>query len=574
MKRIKDYCNKLISLDEKPVSILNILIIYRYVSFLVCMVLYYITAPHSNRGTKIFIMCMLVIVYSAMGYLYLENRDDRRNTLILSIVEAVENSVFIVISGGFTSPFIWYFVSTVFITAVKISYLLAVTYSSVYFFIAALLSIYSLKAFTNLDVKRLHLNTAISCIIIVSVILQLIRYAGKVEEKTRKLAVLNCRLEEANAKVEETLKYSIEVYETINIFNNHDNGNILHKLLEHYSYISGIKRLLFIRLSPIDAYGSFTSFGLSSDDAAKVHARAMELIDMDNMSSRLLSGQYGDEYMTINYVMYEESPCGAFVALGRKESMPAFVLNGLSSDDDSQKSNRSNNIFNLFMKIASIAIKQMEFQEIEEQLLISEEQNRIAGEIHDVVLQRLFAISCKLYVMSRTADYTNVNQNLLEIKKSIDLAMKDLRETIYGLSWEKRGKDVFLQKLKDYTDELQKMHGVEIEMTFLGDVQMISLEKKRALYRIICEVINNAIRHGKANHIDVHIMVEADMIKVQIADNGTGFDYDAVLDKKDRGMGLNNINRIIEMMNGHISIKSGRAQSTSILMEIPCRPAV
>jgi len=581
MREIKDLLKKLYTKALKPFSILKILIIYRYVSFLVCLLLYYITAPQSNIGMKIGIICMLVIVYSTMGYLYLENKDDRRNTLILSIVEAVENGIFIMISGGFASPFIWYFISTVFITAVKLSYLLAVLYSAAYFMIAAASSIYFQGTIHNYEVERLQLNTAISCIIIVFVILQLIRYAGKIEEKGRKLSALNRQLEAANAKVEETLKYSIEVYETINIFNNHKNENIMMKLVEHFSYLSGIKQLLLIRLTPIDAYGGFISYGLSSDEAGKVYAKAMEMIEKDHQQSRQLEGRYEDYYMTIKYIMYEDSPCGAFVSLGRKEEIStAGEKRPIFGDADGMNFSRedgiiqSNDIFSLFMKIAGIALKQLEFNEIEEQLLISEEQNRIAGEIHDIVLQRLFAISCKLYVLSRTEDYQNLNRNLLEIKRAIDMAMKELRETIYGLAWDKKGKDPLRQKLDDYAKELEKMHDVSIDISFLGDTNMIGLNLKRGLYRVICEAMNNAIRHGRASHIDVQIMIETDMLKIQISDDGAGFDYEAVRQKKEQGLGLNNIHRIIEMMNGQITIRSGNDQNTRIFMEIPCKPAV
>lgn len=581
MKKIKDSLNKLYTKTLKPFSIIKILLIYRFVSFLVCLLLYYITARQSNTGTKIGIMCMLVIAYSTMGYLYLENKNDRRNTLILSVVETVENGIFIVISGGFASPFIWYFISTVFITAFNLSYLLALLYSAAYFIAAAISSFYFQRTIHNFEVERLQLNTAISCIIIVFVILQLIRYAVKEEEKSRKLSALNRQLETANAKVEETLKYSIEVYETINIFNNHNNDNVLNKLIEHFSYLSGIKQLLLIRLTPIDAYGSCISYGLSSDETRKIHTKAMEMIESDQQQSGRLESCDDDTYLIINYIMYESSPCGAFVAVCSKEDItPADEKMQIFSDTDGKNALmgenviHGNEIFSLFMKIAGIALKQLEFNEIEEQLLISEEQNRIAGEIHDIVLQRLFAISCKLYVLSKSEDYSNLNRKLLEIKEAIDMAMKELRETIYGLSWEKKGKDLLRQKLDDYAQEMGKMHNVKISINFLGDTNMISISQKRGLYRVICEAINNAIRHGRASHIDVQIMIETDMLKIQISDDGAGFDYEAVRQKKEQGLGLNNIHRIIKMMNGQITIRSGNDQNTRIFMEIPCKHVV
>lgn len=571
MWKIREIYNQRFTKGLKSISIINILIIYRYISFLITLVLYYTTAPQKNIGMKIGIMIGLVIAYTSMAYLYLKNQDDKKSTLMLSIVETVENSIFIIISGGFSSPFIWYFISTAFITAVNVSYLLAIAYSTTYFITAACSSIFILQSTNDFEVVRLYINIAISCIIIIFVVLQLIRYVSKVEENSKKLSIMNHELEVAKANVEKTLRYSIEVYETINIFHSHKNDNILLELIKHFSSITGIQQVVFIRLTPKGAYGNYITYGLSTDETQNIYLKTIELIESDIKHPEQIHSDFDDGILTINYVMYEGNPCGAFVTLTEKKCIVHHIGTEKQSKEDIII--RNNNIISLFMKIVSIVLKKLEFKEVEEQLLISEEQNRIANEIHDIVLQRLFAISCKLYVMSTSEDSTNINENLIEVKESIDMTMKELREAIYSLSWEKQGLDTFKCKLIDYAEEIQTLHGVEISLQFNGDTQKIKVNQKRGLYRVICEAMNNAIRHGKAKHVDVRINIDSDMLKIQITDDGVGFDYHKIYQKHEKGLGLNNINRIIEMMNGQIKIKTGHAQGTKILMEIPYQPA-
>jgi len=515
----------------------------------------------------------LVLAYSTMAYLYYKSQHDRKDTLILSVVEVVENSIFLLISGGFASPFIWYFISTVFIIAVNISYLLAAVYSAIYFILSIGSNIYLLnRDMNNFDFEILYTNTVIGCIIIVMVILLLIRYAGKIEEKSNTLLLLNHRLEEANEKVEKTLKYSIEIYETINLFHSHKNGNVLLDLVKHFSYITGLRQVMFIRLSPKDYYGSYITYGFSTDESEKIYTQALELIKIQHEHTEQIYREYVDGVISIYFVLYEGNPCGAFVTFTKHNCQLHTINNEDKSKDDITIQN--NTFLSMFMKIASIVIKQLEFKELEEQLLISEEQNRIANEIHDIVLQRLFAISCKLFVLCRAEEKININESLMEIKTSIDLAMKELRETIYGLSWDKDGKDTFKNKLIEYAEEMQSMHGVEINLTFDGDMQKIHASQKNGLYRVICESINNAIRHGKSKHISIHINTEADELQIQIFDDGVGFDYNRIYENKEHGLGLPNIKRIIEMMNGQIEIQSAYLKGTNILMKIPYRIAV
>jgi signal transduction histidine kinase len=575
MKKLNEIYKELIVIYDKQSTVDNILLAYRCFSFIVTLIVYYITAPHNYLIQKFLIMGGLILAYTTMTILYFHNRNDHRSVLTLSIAEMIENSIFLVISGGFASPFIWYFISTIFIAAVNLSNFIGVIISIVYFITASISTLFALPQAVNHDVFRLYINSAISYILVVIGILQLIRYAVKVEEKTMSLSLLNHELEEAKLKIEKTLKYSIEIYETVSIFNLHGGDNILIELLHHMSNLSGVEQLMFIRLTPIEKLGTYVSCGLCKEEEEILLNRCRELINKNSQNIDLIECDFKDKNLIIHYVVYEDAPCGVFALLTDK------VWNDYKESDivatasnHKEDTVRYSGVLPVFIQIAGIMLKKLEFDELEEQLLISEEQNRIANEIHDLVLQKLFAISCRLYVLSTSKEFgaeANLNEELLGIKKSIDLIMKELRETIYGFSWDKRGKDIFKIKLIEYIDEIKHLLGVEVNICIEGDTQIIRANQKHGLYRAICEAMNNAVNHGNAKHIDIRISISNLLTTVKITDDGIGFDYTEYKRKANKGLGLNNIYRIIDMLNGHIEIISHISGGTEFYMTIPCR---
>lgn len=579
MKNLIIYLKTLRNRYERHLTVINIIFIFRYFSFIMTIILYYIADPQKNQTMKIMITYALIIAYSTMTLLYYYNCDVKKHILILGIVETIENSIFLIISGGFSSPFIWYFISNIFVTACKLSNVIAIIYAVIYFLVASITTIITLEPGNNYDIIRLYLNTAISYIIIVIVILQLIKYSIKLEEKKASLSDANKELEETRIKIIDTLKYSLELYETVNIFNLHNNDNIMQKLVEHMKYLTDESQIIFIRLPYKEKQDSIIFEGLSDMEAYDIVNHIIRIKDLENDKSLFRTYKYNKKVLTVYYVMYEQNPCGAFISVSEINSLDQQDILGDGSYDriDSTVDGlEQNSIITLFLQIVAIVVKKLEFDEIEEQLLISEEQNRIANEIHDIVLQKLFAISCRLYVMSKSDNkFTkkDIKNELMVIKQSIDLTMKDLREAIYGLSWEKQGIDTFKDRLIRYTEEMKHLYDVEISTAINGDTQKIHAYQKHGLFRVVCEAMNNAVRHGCAKHVKIQITIEELHTKIHITDDGKGFDYNEIKQKEEKGLGLNNIYRIIEMLEGHIEINTQVLMGTEVYITIPAKSA-
>ena len=572
-----DAINKIKLVYFKQNSVVNIVLLYRYSSLLITSILYYFSAPHRFLLHRIVIISGMLLACGMFTYLYLNNKGNRHYILILTLVETFGNSFFIIVSGGFASPYIWYSISTLFITAVELRLQISIMQSAIYFCCASISTLVNIFETMNADIIRLYLNAAISYILVSLGLLQIIRYTAVNEEKTICLSNMNEELKEAKEKVEKTLKYCIEIYETVNIFNLDGSKNVIEELLTHMSNLCGVKESMFLHLNPQKAgqIENYACYGLTKIEESQILSNAKKLLDRDKDKLATKYCEFETRRLILKPISHEKTVYGAFIAI-TDEKYFLNMYSGLNLNNNSKETEllEHYSIMPVLLKIAGIILKKIELDNLGEKLLISEEQNRIANEIHDVALQKLFAISCKLYVLSskfQEQPEGTLSNELLSIKRSVDSTMRELRETIYGFSWEKEGEDTFKHKLISYTDEIQKLQGIEAVTEIIGDTQKIMTKQKNGLYRIICEALNNAVRHGNAKHVQVRITIEDIRTTVRITDDGKGFDYQEYLNKVDKGIGLGNINRIVKLLKGSIEVKTQLLGGTEIYLSIPCK---
>jgi len=162
------------------------------------------------------------------------------------------------------------------------------------------------------------------------------------------------------------------------------------------------------------------------------------------------------------------------------------------------------------VQLSGMLFQRFSLEEMNDMLIIEQEQNRIANEIHDSVLQKLFAVSCNLFAISESAEKMEAVQIVQELnanRTSISRAMTELRQTIYGLSSDKGGTNSFQDKIESYIKEMQKLHNIEINLAIEGDHRQLTNKEQASLYRMICEGIANAAKHGKASLIEITLSI-------------------------------------------------------------------
>ena len=90
-----------------------------------------------------------------------------------------------------------------------------------------------------------------------------------------------------------------------------------------------------------------------------------------------------------------------------------------------------------------------------------------------------------------------------------------------------------------------------------------------SVYRIIQELVNNAIKHSNAAEILVQIRKDDQLLLIDVEDNGKGFGYNP--DSKKSGMGLAGITSRVNYWKGSLNIESDKSSGTSVHIEIPVK---
>ncbi|MDB5198740.1 MAG: hypothetical protein JWO92_703 [Chitinophagaceae bacterium] len=192
-------------------------------------------------------------------------------------------------------------------------------------------------------------------------------------------------------------------------------------------------------------------------------------------------------------------------------------------------------------------------QLLKSQLEIQEQTfNTISREIHDNVGQVLSLAKVQLNILDQGDSLDKVL--LGDAKESVGKAMTDLRDVAKSLNSER----IQLSSLPEITDhELERINRSGIMLTSLcvkGREQNIQEQKKLIIFRIIQEAFHNILKHSQAKNINVNFYYETDKLKIDIIDDGNGFDKDLLL--KNDGLGLQNIISRAALIGGEAKINS------------------
>ncbi|WP_405107539.1 ATP-binding protein [Paenibacillus sp. FSL K6-1217] len=226
-------------------------------------------------------------------------------------------------------------------------------------------------------------------------------------------------------------------------------------------------------------------------------------------------------------------------------------------------------------ELSAIILERHELGVIENRLIITNEQNRIADEMHDSVSQSLFGIVYATHSLKQT--WRKMSERELEeqielIHDSATKVAKELRITIYSLSSKKSGGPSWLGMVRSHLKSLSRLNDVEIELKITGDDFSLPYPYHKALFRIISEATGNAIRHGAASRVDVELSLKPKWIRLSIVDDGVGFDTDLIWTESEDhsgGLGMKNMQYLAQSLGGDFQLSSSENAGTRILISIP-----
>jgi signal transduction histidine kinase len=191
-----------------------------------------------------------------------------------------------------------------------------------------------------------------------------------------------------------------------------------------------------------------------------------------------------------------------------------------------------------------------------------EERNRIASDLHDRLGARLSSIKL-LFQSEQNETTSNLKSKLLE---NINEAIKETREISHNLSTDMLTRFGIETALKDMVRTINDAEKIKAEIAIYGLQKRLPLEVERNIYHIALELINNTIKHAKAENITLQISQIDEEINVFYEDDGKGFDVQNVADS---GMGMRSIYARVNTINGAVYFNSKPGKGINVVMTIP-----
>jgi len=203
------------------------------------------------------------------------------------------------------------------------------------------------------------------------------------------------------------------------------------------------------------------------------------------------------------------------------------------------------------------------------------DRNRISRDLHDSTVQSLTSLGHKMEYCSKMVDRDPIKVKL-ELQSMIDLnkeIINDMREIIYDLRPMSLNNIGLVSTIEAFCLHLRRNDNMDVVYRTVGKEQELSSIIKVTLYRIIQEACNNAVRHSKAKKINVKLSFLEDSIKIDVEDNGIGFDITEVDNraKEDflHGFGLSTMKERARLLSGSFSIESRPSAGTKIHICVP-----
>jgi two-component system, NarL family, sensor kinase len=231
----------------------------------------------------------------------------------------------------------------------------------------------------------------------------------------------------------------------------------------------------------------------------------------------------------------------------------------------------------VFTFIISSIIHQRKIIKLNEQLLKAEidilekERKRIAADLHDELGPILSTV--KLYLNSID---TEEHQEKITLEKAtglLDNAITEIRQISQNLMpvalLDMGLNDAVRQLVNHFTDTRSKNVQLNSEIAGLKIDKNIEI----TVFRIIQELLNNIIKHSKATDVKLRIWAEGKLLKINVEDNGIGFNTENVtgVNASFSGLGLKNITSRVNLLNGKMNMSSKIGKGTEVLLEIPLR---
>ncbi|MFF4546781.1 GAF domain-containing protein [Streptomyces sp. NPDC001406] len=221
-----------------------------------------------------------------------------------------------------------------------------------------------------------------------------------------------------------------------------------------------------------------------------------------------------------------------------------------------------------FADQAALALEVADHRREAEHLLVLSDRDRIARDLHDLAIQRLFASGLTLNsVLGLLSDRPNVAERVQRVVDDLDDTIKTVRGTIYALRERDRtdGRGGLRAQLLAETDQAAAVLGFTpaLRMTGLLDTDVPAGHAEQLL-AVLSETLSNAARHAHATAVEVTAETDGRRLRLRVADNGRGLDPTVT-----RRSGLDNLSQRATALGGDFTLTANEPAGTVAEWTVP-----
>ncbi|GAB3424972.1 GAF domain-containing sensor histidine kinase [Flindersiella endophytica] len=215
-----------------------------------------------------------------------------------------------------------------------------------------------------------------------------------------------------------------------------------------------------------------------------------------------------------------------------------------------------------FAAQTALVLGRVRAQEDRERLLLLEDRDRIARDLHDVVIQRLFATGMRLQMAVPLAARPEVRDRLNEAIDALDATNRDIRSAIFGLNRAQRAESI-RDRIDDELRAAEDALGFRPRLVVRGAIEHgLPADLQDDLQAVLREALSNVARHAGATTVEIGILLTDELV-LTVADDGIG------IGEPERHSGLANLEDRARRRDGHCAVTAAPTGGTLLVWRVP-----
>jgi nitrate/nitrite-specific signal transduction histidine kinase len=215
---------------------------------------------------------------------------------------------------------------------------------------------------------------------------------------------------------------------------------------------------------------------------------------------------------------------------------------------------------------AAVAIENARLSEQLQKLAVIEERDRIGMELHDGIIQAIYAVGMKLEFTRLTlVKEQAAAEQIASANNDLNRVIEDLRNYVQDLRGSVDYTVSFHEQLDEIAESFRQVSPAKLIISAPRTLTRITEDRLHGIIQIVREALSNAVRHANASEIRIELRETASEIVLIVADNGKGFAPGRVK----VGSGLPNIRLRVRNMGGKVDFASHPGQGVTVTVVLP-----